>query len=1104
PLSPSGKLDRRALPAPVLTALSGPRVDPSTPEEELLAGLFGQVLGIDRVGVFDSFFELGGHSLLATQLVSRVRQVFGRELPLRALFETPTVAGLTAALATAGREVAGPLVPVSRPDLAAGEAPLPLSFAQERLWFLDRLEGGGPAYNIPAAVRFSGALRPAALAAAFREIVRRHQVLRTRFVENGGRPVQVVGPSSGVPLWEIDLRALPVPESEVPVLLAAEARRPFDLAAGPLLRTTLLRLGEAEHVMVLVVHHIAFDGWSTAVLMRELAALYPAAVSGRPSPLPELPQQYGDYARWQREGALAGALEAQVDYWRQRLAGLPEILDLPTDRPRSTVRDPRGGRVRTGLPTALAGGLRALGRRSGSTPFMVLLAGFQALLARYTGGDEAPVGSPVAGRNRVETEALIGFFVNTLVLRTSLAGDPDFFELLRRTRETTLGAYDHQEVPFERLVEELAPRRDLRHSPLFQVMLAFQNTPPPVLEVSGLRLEPLALESGAAKFDLVLNAREEGDGLEIVLEYVHDLFDPATAARIAVHLAVLLAGAVADPYCGLRELPLLAAAEAHQLAVEWGEAPAPAPAGPCLHELVAARAAAMPDAPAAVCDGEELTYGRLDRLANGLALRLRALGVGPEVPVALLLERSVASVAAVLGVLKAGGVYVPVDPAYPAERLSWLLEDSGAPVVVTSSGLAGRVPPSVAAVLVEEVVESAAGPQGEGAGPEHPAYVIYTSGSTGRPKGVVVRHGGVANLVRGLRDMVYEGASGPLRVSLNASLSFDASVQQLVQLAWGHCLHVFTAELRQDPAALVDYIHRQRLDVLDCTPSQLRLLLAAGLGDGGAPLSRVLVGGEAMDAELRDAALTRPWIRFWNVYGPTECTVDDTAALLAPGVTASRIGRPLPRIVLHVADREGRLVPVGVPGELYIGGAGLGRGYLGRPDLTAGRFVPDALGGAPGGRLYRTGDLVRRLPDGSVDYLGRLDQQVKVRGFRIEPGEIEAALETHPEVLQSVVVTRELSPGDLRLVVYVVLRRASALAAFPGELRAHLRSRLPEHMVPAVWVELKALPLSPSGKLDRRALPAPVLTALSGPRVDPSTPEEELLAGLFGQVLGID
>ncbi len=1112
PRTPSGKVDRRAL-LPLAAAAGEESGEvaaaPRDPAEELIAGIWCEVLGRERVGLGDSFFDVGGHSLLATQVVARMREAFGVEVPLRRLFETPTVAALAAALAELrqqGKPVPPPPLTASRHDGAP-----PLSFAQERLWFLDRLEGASPVYNVPAVLRLSGRLRPDALATACREIVRRHEVLRTRFAEEGGRPVQVIAQSCDLPWVEIDLRSLPAPAAEARAVATAEARRPFALATGPLVRLRLLRLGEEEHVLVLVLHHIVSDAWSMGVLVRELGVLYPAAVSGARSPLPALPVQYADYARWQRELLAGGGLEDQLAWWRQRLAHLPDVLELPTDRPRTAALRRRGGTVRLALPAGLAAALRNLGRRSEATLFMTLLAGFQALLARYTGGDEAPVGSPVAGRTRVETEGLIGFFVNTLVLRTDLAGDPSFTELLGRARETTLGAYDRQEVPFERLVEELAPRRDLRHTPLFQVMLAFQNTPPAPLALPGLWLEPMAIETGTAKFDLMLTMWEEGEGLAAVLEHDCDLFDPVTAQRIAGHLGVLLAGAVAAPARRLGELPLLGAAETHQLAREWSAPPATAPAalGPCLHELVAARAAATPEALAVVCAGEELTYGRLDRLANGLALRLRTSGVGPEVRVALLLDRSAAAVVAILGVLKAGGAYVPVDAAYPPERVSWLLADSGAPVVVTSERLAGRVPQGVRSVLVEETGESAAAPA-SGSGPEHAAYVIYTSGSTGRPKGVVVRHGAVVNLARALRETVYEGEAGPLRVSLNASISFDASVQQLVQLAWGHCVHVLTSEVRLDPAALVDYVRRHRLDVLDCTPSQLRALLAAGLGGedaGGAFPSRVLVGGEAIDAELRDAALARPRVRFWNLYGPTECTVDDTAALLAPGMPASRIGRPLAQVAAQVVDRHGELVPLGVPGELHIGGPVLARGYLGRPELTAERFIPDPFGGVAGGRLYRTGDLVRRLADGALDYLGRIDQQVKIRGFRIEPGEIEGALATHPAVAAAAVVARQLAPGDLRLAAYVVLRPGNGLTAFPGafpgDLRDHLRSHLPEPMVPTLWTELDALPLTPTGKLDRRALPAPALPAGSGLQTDPRSPEEELLAGLFAQILGL-
>ncbi|HEX4963096.1 MAG TPA: amino acid adenylation domain-containing protein [Thermoanaerobaculia bacterium] len=1136
PLAPNGKVDRQSLAgmAPSPSAKSA-YVAPQTATEAALAAIWAEVLEIEKVGTADGFFDLGGHSLLATQVMSRVRRELGIELPLRRLFEYPTVAGLAVVVEEARRELtlAGGDAPQAEP--AAEPAPPlvprprgiepPLSFSQERLWFLDRLEPGSAVYNLPAVLRLEGEagsrIDVAILDASLREVVRRHEVLRTVFPEVAGRPVQRVGPVPDTVLPVVDLGALPTAlhDEECRRLAREEGGMPFDLACGPLLRARLLELGESRAVLLLTQHHAVSDGWSAGVLVREVAALHEALANGRPSPLPELSIQYTDFAAWQRRWLAGPVLESELAHWRQRLAGAPFELSLPTDRPRPAVRSGRGGARPLELAPSFLHELVALGRRAGATLFMTLLAGFEVLLSRYSGEDDFLVGMPIANRNRLETEGLIGFFVNTLVLRSSLEGEPSFAGLLARVRAVTLDAYAHQDLPFEKLVEELQPRRDLARTPLFQVTFILQNTPVEELRLSGLRLRPVEAGpegSGTAKFDLTLALGEEEGRLRGSLEYDSDLFEAATASRMVSHLAALLGGMVANPGCRTGDLPLLGAAEAHQLAREWSEPPA-APAGPCLHELVAAWAAATPESPAVVCAGEELTYGRLDRLANGLALRLRTLGVGPEVRVALLLDRSVAAVVAVLGVLKAGGAYVPIDSSYPQERISWLLADSGAPVVVTSAGLAGRVPEDVRSVLVEETRESAAGSAG-GSGPDHAAYVIYTSGSTGRPKGVVVRHGAVVNLARALRETVYEGEAGPLRVSLNASISFDASVQQLVQLAWGHCVHVLTTDVRLDPAALVNYVRRHRLDVLDCTPSQLRTLLAAGLGAGEAAEdafpARVLVGGEAVDAELRDAALSRPRTRFWNVYGPTECTVDDTAALLLPDVPASRVGRPLAHVAVHVVDRQGGLAPAGVPGELHIGGAGLARGYLGRPELTAERFVPDPFGGVAGDRLYRTGDLVRRLADGSLDYLGRIDQQMKIRGFRIEPGEIEGALAAHPAVANAAVVAREIAPGDLRLVAYVVLRPASTLAVFPGdfpgELRDYLRSRLPEPMVPGLWMALEALPLNVSGKLDRRALrslPAgPGLQAdLRGPGYTaPRTPQEELLAGIWAEVLGVE
>ncbi|HSS52103.1 MAG TPA: amino acid adenylation domain-containing protein, partial [Thermoanaerobaculia bacterium] len=933
-------------------------------------------------------------------------------------------------------------------------------------------------------------------------------MLRTCFTEDRGRPSQVVVPAPAVPLPVVDLRLLPEPESEALALAEAEARRPFDLAAGPLLRTALLRLGEEEYVLVLVVHHIASDGWSTGVMIRELAALYLAAASGAPSPLPALRLQYADFARWQRETLASGLLEAQLAYWRRQLAGMPEVLDLPTDRPRTAARSRRGGRVAVALPAGAAPGLRRLGRRSGATLFMTLHAGFQALLARYTQGDEAPAGSPVAGRTRVDTEELIGFFVNTLVLRTSLAGDPSFAELLHRTRDVTLSAYDHQDVPFERLVEELAPRRDLRYSPLFQVMLAFQNTPATALAVPGLRLEPLLVETGVAKFDLLLSAKEEGDGLEVALDYDRDLFDAATAERIAGHLGLLLAGAVAEPGRPLSDLPLLGEEERAQLLVEWNATAEPRETpGVLLHELFAARASLAPEAVALVWGDERISYGELESWAERLACRLRGLGVGPEVRVALLAQRTPALVAGLLGILKAGGVYVPLDPAYPRQRLALVLEDSAAALVLAGPGLelllpaASGIPTvSLAAELPANVVTvpAAAEDPGDPLRARRLAYLIYTSGSTGRPKGVAIEHRSAVERMRWARQAFSsEELAGVLAAT---SVCFDLSVFELfAPLSWGG-----TAILAENALALPDLPARGEVTLVNTVPSVMGELLR--LGAVPASVRTVNLAGEA----LRRALVVRirelgTVGRVLNLYGPSEDTTYSTMLEVEDGAEPS-IGRALPNTRAYVLDRGLRPLPMGVPGELCLWGAGLARGYLGRPGLTAERFVPDPFGGVPGARLYRTGDLARWSParPGEIEFLGRADHQVKVHGFRIEPGEVEAVLAGHPAVAASAVVARELSPGDLRLAAYVTLRRSHTLATFPGELREHLRSRLPEHMVPSVWMELEALPLTPNGKVDRRALPAPALPARAGASTAPRDPQEEILAGLFGQVLGID
>ncbi|HLL47353.1 MAG TPA: condensation domain-containing protein, partial [Longimicrobiaceae bacterium] len=745
PLTEHGKVDRRALPAP---AGAESYAAPATPTEEVVAAIWAEVLGRDRVGVHEDFFELGGHSLLATRVVSRVRRALGVELPLRALFDAPTVAGTAArvgaALRDRGGEPAPPLLPVPR------DRPLPLSFAQQRLWFIDRLEPGRSAYNIPGALRLRGPLDRDALERALGEVVRRHEALRTVFREVHGEPVQVVSAGAGPVLEDVDLAG--AAEAEVLRAVRAEAERPFDLAAGPLFRTKLLRLSEGEHVLLLTLHHAVGDGWSRGVLHLELEALYGALVRGEAPRLPELPVQYADYAVWQRRWLVGAALEAQTAWWRERLAGVPATLQLPTDRPRPAVRGLGGAAVEAALPPKLAEGLRGLSRRGGATPFMTLLAGWQALLARWSRQDDIVVGTPIAGRTHPDTERLIGFFANTLALRADLSGDPSFAELLGRVREGALGAYAHQDLPFERVVEELAPGRSLSYTPLFQVVLALQSAPAPPPRLEGLEVEPLRLGTTTAKFELTLALAESGAGLTGVLEYSTELFDGSTVERMLGHLRVLLEGATASPERRLSELELLGGEERDQVLRRFGAPAGDSPADATLHGLFARQAARRPAGVAVSFQGEALTYGELDRRSNRLARWLRARGVGPEVPVGLCMERSPEVVVAILGVLKAGGAYVPLDPAHPPERLAYAVQDSGVRLVLAQGGVLDRLPASgedagiVALDAERELIDREDdAPLPEVVSPGGLAYAIYTSGSTGRPKGVQVTH---ANVVR--------------------------------------------------------------------------------------------------------------------------------------------------------------------------------------------------------------------------------------------------------------------------------------------------------------------------------------------------------------------
>ena len=1121
PLTPNGKVDRKALKAlPFAAGEAGSHAAPRTPAEELVAGIFAEVLGSARVGVEESFFELGGHSLLATQVVSRLRTVFRVELPVRALFEAPTVAALADRIermrtgGTAGEGVPPiqPILPVPRGGRLAP------SFAQSRLWFLDQLQPGSPLYNLSAAVRLTGELDRAAFAAALGEILRRHEVLRTTFQADtdapSGEPVQVISAASEINLPVVDLAVLPAVEREREAarLTGELARRPFDLARDPMLRGSLLALTAEEHVAVVTLHHIASDGWSIGVLTGELAALYAAfreGPQGMPSPLPELAIQYADYAAWQRRQLSGERLEAELAFWRQRLLGAPPALELPTDRPHSAVASQRGAEHELRLGGETLGRLAELSRRQGSTLFMTLLAAFAALLARHTGQDDLVVGTPIAGRTQGQTEGLIGLFVNTLALRVDLAGSPSFLELLGRVRETALAAYAHQELPFERLVEELAPERDLRRPPLVQAMLVLQNTPAGALALPGLELEVTPVGNGMATFELTFTCIEAANGLTTTIEYDRDLFDAATIERLAGHFERLLAAALAAPEKRVGDLVLLSAAERREL-LAWGAAPAADRRPTTVPALFAAQAARAPEAVALSCGGEQVTYGELDGRVEQLARHLRRLGVEPEAIVGVCLEPSIDLVIALLAVWRAGGAFLPLDPAYPVERLTFMLEDSGAPLLLTRRGLVELAVPGAAQVLLEDLAALAAVDAGEVAWasrPEGLAYVIYTSGSTGRPKGVAVLHGAAADHMETVAA-AWELAGGD-RVLQFASPSFDVWLEEtLPALIAGSTLVLRGTEL-WEPARFLDRVRALSLTVIDLPTAYWQQWIQDGLRDAewteaDAPALRlVVVGGEAMPAEAARLWGRSPLggVRLLNAYGPTEGVISATFHAVDPlteGLSAAvALGAPLAGRSVHVLDRRGHLVPAGVAGELVLGGALLALGYLRRPELTAERFVPDPFSPVPGARLYRTGDLARSLTDGRLEYLGRIDSQVKVRGFRIELGEVEAALLAHSAVRAAVVLA---SGGTL--AAYVETSGAvSEISA--SELRTLLQGHLPEYMVPTAYRFLESLPQTGSGKLDRRALAALPLDLGDDGDGAPRSPAEELVAGIFAEVLDL-
>jgi amino acid adenylation domain-containing protein len=1148
PRLPSGKIDRRRLPPPTGTeaeagaAAAGGR--PPTLTEELVGQIWGDLLARERIGIEDDFFALGGHSLLATRVISRVRATFGVELPLQALFQAPALGAFAAQVAAAQRDPGAAAPPPIRRVSRGGE--LPLSFAQERLWFIDQLLPGSALYNVPLRVELRGRLEVRALAASLAQVVGRHEVLRTRFAVREGRPCQVIAaPGSGAGLAVVELGGLPAGRRDEAAggLAMAAAVRPFDLEHGPLLRAALVRLEAERSMALLTLHHIIADGWSLGVLVQEVGELYGAWVGGRRPVLPELAVQYADYAAWQRQWLSGEVLATELAWWRERLAGAPEVLDLPTDRPRPALPKGRGAQHRSELPRELVGALRALARGRG-TLFMPLLAGFQALLCRFTGQHDLVVGTAVANRNRLEVEGLIGFFVNTLALRSRLDGEASFAELFAQARETALGAFAHQDLPFEKLVEELRPQRSLAHAPLLQVMLVLQNAPGATLDIPGLTLAPADAVWSGAKFDLTLQLSETTNGIAAFWEYDPDLFDAATVLRLARALQVLLGAAAAQPHLRLAALPLLGAGERHQVLHEWAAGAADGgPAGEdgarddeaLVHDLIAAQAARAPAAVAvAGPGGEVLTYGALAARSRWLARRLRARGVGPETVVAIRMRSGPGALVAILAVLEAGGAYLPLDPGYPEERLAFIAADAGVRLVLDDESQAAAGAPLATAEPAPETAAAAPAAEPGRAStrplPGNPAYAIYTSGSAGQPKGVVVSHGA---LLRSTRARLAGYGGQVSAFLLLPSLAFDSSVAVIFwTLCQGGCLVIPEDQRRSDPVHLSQLIAEHGISHWLSIPRLYDLLLAHHDPRELASLRTVIVAGEPCPRQLvaRHHALL-PGAALYDEYGPTECTVWTTvsgpAHAPAGAGTGASIGRPIPGVRVRLLDHALAPAPAGVAAELMIGGEGVARGYLGRPDLTALRFVPDPFAGSaapPGARLYRSGDLARWLPDGRLDYLGRTDGQLKVHGYRIELGEIEAVLARQPGVREAVVLASPAqpaagdgqpgapdlpaiaaAPADLRLVAYVVPAEPTAAPA-AQELRDLLRRALPEYMVPAAFVFLATLPVTANGKLDRRALAGldPGRPRRERRLALPQTEAERRIAAVWQEALGID
>ncbi|UCD34366.1 MAG: amino acid adenylation domain-containing protein [Nitrospiraceae bacterium] len=1118
PITVNGKVDRRALPPPDRTRpeLDEAYVAPRNQIEERLADIWADVLGVDRTGIHDNFFDLGGDSLSVIRIIARIQDSFRVELSPATLFTAPTVAGL--AHHVCSEEAQPPVLKLPPVLPRSGSGAVPLSYGQQEIWFSSRLRPDIPLYNETFTIFMKGPIDSLSLEMGLNRFIQRHETLRTAFVTEEGKPVQLIRERVSLELPVHDVRTMPLDDRESEALrrASAMARIPFDCSNPPLIRAMLVRLDDSDNRLYMVFHHLVVDGISISqILVPEMWTHYTAVLKEQPSSLHELAVHYSDYTEWQQKYLKGPVLEEQLAYWRKQLDRLCP-LDLPTDRPRPPVQTFRGAWRPLEISEELTQRLKALGRREGCTLYMVLLAAFKVLLCRYSGQDDISVGTPEAGRARPELEPLVGYFLNMLVIRSNLSGDPSFREFLYQVRQVSLDAFVHKDLPFIKIMEDLKPVRDPARHPVFQVAFVMEPTFP--AQESGWTVSQLEVQTGTAKFDLTLELDEREQHIIGRFEYNTDLFDESTIGRMSGHYEKILEGIVANPDLRLSELPLLTDPERHQLLVAWNDATTKYPRDKCIHQLFEEQVERTPDAAAVIFEERQLTYGELNSRANQLAHYLRKHGVGPDTLVGICVERSLEMVIAILGILKAGGAYVPLDPAYPEERLAFMLDDMQAEILISESGRRGKLPTkSIRTIFMDddrEVISQygTENPSGDG-NPDTLAYVIYTSGSTGKPKGVMVTHDNVVRLFEATRPWFHFSDEDVW--TLFHSYAFDFSVWEL----WGALLHggrlvVVPFWVSRSPDRFIDLLVGQRVTVLNMTPSAFCQLIqeerSAFINGGDRSLRLVIFGGEALQMNI-----LKPWYerhedrspQLVNMYGITETTVHVTYQPLkssdAQGSSRSLIGRPIPDLRVYILDQHLQPVPVGIPGEMYVGGAGLARGYLNRPQLTSERFIADPFSQKDGSRLYRTGDLARYLPDGTIEFLGRTDDQVKIRGFRIETGEIEAILGQHIDVREVVVIAREDQPGDKVLVAYVVLCQESKTAM--GELRAFLKEKLPDYMIPSAFVVLDSLPLTSNGKLDRKALPRPEPGHhnCKNPVVRPRTHLEELLTDTWSEVLGI-